>query len=321
MQNQNITLFGINISCLPKVAIFLIGTFGVFFSFLLQGIVQETLSDVFHFQNNIFLTIVQFFFYFLFSLSFHIKVLCKKETFKAPLWVYFLFGLLQVSSIFCANFSCCHLSYTTQIMFKSGKLIALVTVGRLFLKKKYSMTEFISAFIISIGIIGMSISDINASNKYDLIGFVAIIISLICDSFISNFQDIFLNRYNGKQDELISMTYGSGVLIIFIYSLLFGNFQSGLKQCSKDENLVYYIILFSFFGAAGVQFIFVLLKCFGSFVTTMITSIRYVISLSLSFILFKNKTFTKGHAVSIFMVFLGVFLNIIKDRLQKKKID
>ncbi|OHS97739.1 Adenosine 3'-phospho 5'-phosphosulfate transporter 2 [Tritrichomonas foetus] len=316
---EDLRLFGLNISSLPKPVILIIGVVGIFVSFLLQGTAQETLAVKFHFNEIIFLTLVQFVSYFLFSSMFIFRVIAKKAKFHAPFYVYLFSGIPLCISMFSANISCNHLSYPTQVLFKSSKMVPLMIVGYVFMNKRYSLFEVCSVLLVTSGLIGISLSDIKAKNTFDSIGLITIFISLICDAISSNAQDKLFSTYKCEQSETIAMTYGIGSLLLLVASIVSGQLNNGITACIQNRELSLQVFYFAFLGAAGVQFVFLLIKSFGSLNAVMVTSLRKAFSICLSFLMFDNKKFTAFHAASIAAIFIGVGLNTLKGKLQKKK--
>ena len=71
-----------------------------------------------------------------------------------------------------------------------------------------------------------------------------------------------------------------------------------------------YIIGFSMFGAIGIQFVYLIMKTFGSLTTVMVTSLRKGITVFISYAFFNDKHFTKWHFISLILLISGMSLNI-----------
>lgn len=312
-------IFGINLNSLPRIVILAIGVIGIFVSFLLQGMAQETLFAEFKFKYTIFLTFTQFVAYSLLSVSFFYRVATKEAKFNAPFIIYFILGSSICGSMYFSNTACKHLSYPTQVLFKSSKMIPLIIFGFVFMKKRFPINQVISAVLITFGLIGMFLADIKVKNHYDTFGLISISTSLLLDSVSSNLQDKAFSEYKCEQTELISTIYSIGALILLIVSIVTGQFQLAIEACRDNTVIWRYIIYFSLSGAAGVQFVYLLIKAYGSLITVMVTSLRKAGTVILSFICFKNKTFTLQHGLSITLIFIGIYLNTIKSKTSKSR--
>ena len=317
--DRSILLFGFDLSGLPKWAIMAIGVVGVFGSFMLQGTAHESIFNKYKLKDSLFLTFVQFLSYASLSFRFFVDLARKKAKLHAPFWFYVATALFLVGSMALSNFSLERISYPTQVLFRSSKLIPVMLGSFFFLKKRYSITEILAVILIVVGLIGISVSDKKFQNKFDTIGLIAVIASLFCDAFASNLEDKAFSTYQAPQSEVIAIIYLIGSLLVGAVSIPTGQFTEGIKICAKEPGLVVQIILFSYLGALGIQFIYLLIKSFGSVATVMITSLRKAFTVCLSFIMFPEKVFTIYHFFSILSIAAGIALNIYGKKHNTKK--
>jgi adenosine 3'-phospho 5'-phosphosulfate transporter B3 len=168
------------------------------------------------------------------------------------------------------------------------------------------------------GLIGISYSDKISKNRFDLIGVALSSISLCFDAIASNLQEKALDTYGASQTEVISMMYFIGSGCLFATSFVTGQLASGLKRAWKNPLVTWYLASFAFLGAVGVQFVYMLMKTFGSLVTVMVTSTRKAFTVCLSFLLFRTKKFTVYHFLSISAIAAGLALNYIGKQKKKK---
>lgn len=304
----------------PKWLILLIGTSGIFTSFLIQGFVQEAIYTKYRFKQSIFFTFVQFIGYFVLTVPYFFQVITMKVALHTTVQFYSSISFALVLSMGLSNFAVERLSYPTAVLFKSSKLIPVMIGSMIFLRKRYSVLEILSVFIVVAGLIGISLSDKKSNNKFDLSGILFSVISLIADAFSSNMQDKVLHQYHAPQTEVISIMYFIGALFLFIMALLSGQLYRGIVQCIENPILFGYIVLFSLLGSIGVQFVYLLMKAFGGLITVMVTSTRKAFTVCLSFFLFPNKKFTMSHLISILTIASGLALNYIgKERTKQRQ--
>lgn len=310
-------LFGFTISSWPKWLIFLVGAAGIFSSFLVQGISQETLYTKFNFRQTIFFTFIQFFGYFLFSSGFIVKLIQKKENLHSSIQFYSLTSFSLCLSMGFSNLSVEKLSYPTAVLFKSSKMIPVMIGNMIFLKKKYSFLEILSILMIVTGLIGISYSDKVSKNQFNISGVILAILSLSADAHASTMQEKALIENGASQNEVISMMYLIGSIITFFVALVTGQLFQGINCCIQNPSMIFYLACFAFLGSIGVQFIYLIMKSFGSLVTVTVTSLRKAMTVCLSFILFPNKRFTILHFLSILSIFLGLFVNFAAKQRKK----
>ncbi|KAH0791044.1 adenosine 3'-phospho 5'-phosphosulfate transporter 2 isoform X1 [Histomonas meleagridis] len=312
-------LFCIDLQNCPHWLILTIGAIGVFGSFLLHGLAHEKLYKYYHFSETVFLTFAQFLGYASLSLPSAIKLFKNRSEIKTPMGLYLLTSILLGLSMSLANYAALRLSYATEVLFKSSKLIPVMIGNIIFLKKKPRPTEVLSVCLIVCGLVSISLGDFKGKNKFNADGVIAVILSLCCDAIASNMEDKIMSVYGASQDEIITFLYGAGSILIGIVSIANGQMVSGIRRVSQDPTSLIYIFLFSFLGALGIQFVYLIMKVFGSLLTVMVTSLRKAMTVMMSFVVYKDKKFTHFHAFAIFMIASGISLNIYDKNRGKKK--
>jgi adenosine 3'-phospho 5'-phosphosulfate transporter B3 len=269
---KDIRIFGFAISHWPRWVILIIGTSGIFISFLVQGTSQEALYTHSDFNETVFFTFIQFFGYFLLTSNFFFRLITNRTRLHASIHYYAFTSFCLVCSMGLSNLSVERLSYPTAVLFKSSKLIPVMIGGWLFLQKRYSLLEVLSIGFIVCGLIGISYSDKISKNRFDLIGVLLSSISLCFDALASNLQEKALDAYGAPQTEVISMMYFIGSCYLFIASFVSGQLQRGLMRCAENPKIIWYLSSFAFLGSIGVQFVYLVMKMFGILVPVMVTS-------------------------------------------------
>lgn len=313
-------LFGLSLEFLSKEFILFIGAFGIFISFLTQGYSQEKLYVDYQFREAGFLTLFQFLCYSLFSSNYIVRLVKKQELLHTSIPFFAITSFCLVCSMGLSNMSVDLLSYPTAVLFKSSKLIPVMIGGLIFLKKKYSPMEVASVLLMVCGLIGISYSDKVSKNTFDIYGVFLSILSLCFDAISSNLQEKALSQYGVSQSELISVMYLIGALFLFVFLVFTGQFQRGVRLCYETPQIFGLILIFGLLGSIGVQFVYLIMKVFGSLVTVMVTSTRKAFTICLSFLLFPNKKFTSYHFFSIFMIATALFMNY-RAKNQKRNND
>jgi adenosine 3'-phospho 5'-phosphosulfate transporter B3 len=98
-----------------------------------------------------------------------------------------------------------------------------------------------------------------------------------------------------------------------------GQMTGGLVRIANNPLSLLYLFLFAVMGALGIQFVYLVMKVFGSLVTVMTTSLRKALTVCLSFLVFKDKKFTSWHAAAIILLATGMGLNIYEKVGSRKK--
>eukprot|EP01080_Neovahlkampfia_damariscottae_P003914 gene3914-7126_t len=302
--------------------------FGVFFFYMLYGILQEYLFTSYNgFKFGFFVALIQFIVYSLISGIQYGRTELNPKTKKITknyIKKYLYISFLSVLSMSTGYEALSYLTYPTKILFKSSKLLGIMIIGVLFLKKRYKKYDYIASFSIVIGLYliyyssSKTPSTSNALYDFDIRGVLLMTISIIADSFVGNLQDELLHQENVSANEVIFFSHAIGVLYLLISSIIFGQFFSSIQLVAKYPLIVVNIITISLCGYLGVQCVHGLTKLFGILMTVTATSTRKVLSIILSFLIFP-KPFGISYIFAVFFVFTGVFIRVSSKNMFNKK--
>lgn len=209
-----------------------------------------------------------------------------------------------------SNTSLQYLNYPTQLLFKSCKLIPVMIGGIVLLRKHYSMWEYASAFLLSLGLIELTFGNAYSDGiSFNILGTIIISCALFADAFIGNFQEGTLTQYNVSSREMALYAHAMGSGQLFLVLILVGQLGPAFAFCWQNPIAYLYILLFSGCGYIGANFVLVMIKLFGAFVTTTVTSCRKFITLILSFFIFP-KPFTIHYLIATSLVVIGLSAHI-----------
>jgi adenosine 3'-phospho 5'-phosphosulfate transporter B3 len=127
-----------------------------------------------------------------------------------------------------------------------------------------------------------------------------------------------MSHYDASQDEVISMLYSIGSLIMAVLAFSTGEMTAGIQKVWSKPMSIVFIVIFSILGALGIQFVYLIMKVFGSLFTVMVTSVRKALTVCLSFVVFRDKVFTIWHAVAMISIAAGMTINIYDKTAAKK---
>ena len=235
---------------------------------------------------------------------------------RAPLKNYFAISFFMVLTMGLSNTSLQYLNYPTQLLFKSCKIIPVMIGGIMLLRKRYTLFEYLSAILLSLGLIELTFGNAYSDGlSFNLLGTGIICCALFADAFIGNFQEGTLTQYNVSSREmaLYSHMMGSGQLLLVL--ILVGQLVPAFVFCWNNPIAYVYILLFSGCGYVGANFVLVMIKLFGAFITTTVTSCRKFITLVLSFFFFP-KPFTIHYLIATVLVIVGISLHIYAKNME-----
>jgi adenosine 3'-phospho 5'-phosphosulfate transporter B3 len=320
MMESSLSVFCFDITAWPGWMVLVLGIAGIFSTFLVQGMAHELVFSEYHVREVLAVTTIQFLCYCSFSGIFFIRLLIGSTGLKCPFSQHLITSLALCGSMLLGNFALSLLSFPTQVLFRSSKMIPVMIGGMIFLKKRYSMIEMLSVVILVIGLVGISMSDKFVHNKIDMNGLVVVIISLVCDAVASNMQEKSLKSFEAPQSEVIAMIYFIGAVCLGTIATLQGEFGSLWERCNAEPAVLQGILLLSMLGATGVEFVYLMIKAFGSLTAVMVTSLRKAFTVCLSFIVFANKKFSLFHGVSIVVIALGIGMNAYAKQAKKPEV-
>ena len=158
---------------------------GVLACFLLNGIVLETITNIFGkkvFTFNIFMVLLPCFFNFAFAgcalfaktrlTTATITTTTKTATENVPKYLYFICGFLVMLSLLCANGSLAYITYPSQVLMKTLKPIPILLCGAIGARKSYPVHRFVTTMFIVGGVVVFmydqhSLTHNNKNNKND----------------------------------------------------------------------------------------------------------------------------------------------------------
>ncbi|XP_025836839.1 adenosine 3'-phospho 5'-phosphosulfate transporter 2 [Agrilus planipennis] len=308
----------INILCLDITSFsqkkqFIFCSVAVFAFFLIYGYMQELIFTIDGFEEyGWFLTLIQFGMYSIFGyLENHVQNIITR---KIPIKLYMFLALLTLGTMGFSNTAVGYLNYPTQVIFKCCKLIPVLIGSILIQGKKYGPLDFLSAFIMCLGLILFTLTDSQVSPKFNFKGVIMISAALLCDAIIGNVQEKSMKNYGAPNSEVVMYSYFIGFLYLFSIMLVTGDIQHGLTFYSRDPIRCYgYTFIFSITGYLGIQIVLTLVRTCGAFAAVTVTTCRKAVTIIISFMFF-SKPFVFRYVWSGLLVLLGIYLNFFSKR-------
>lgn len=238
----------------------------------------------------------------------------KKPAMKeAPVIQYIPSSLSNTFSSWAQYEALKYLSFPSQVLSKSCKIIPVMLVGIVVNKKTYPLLDYIEALAITAGVAIFTFSEKSGSHDDDtsdsMYGVTLIALYLLMDSFTSQWQSRVYKEYGIDQYQMM--------LGINFWSLFFTGLsliQSGEGYESivfilADSLAMYHQVILSITSAVGQLFIFYTIKEFGPVIFTIFMTTRQIFSLFLSCILFAHPLSVMSWCGAV-LVFVIVFYRI-----------
>jgi solute carrier family 35 (adenosine 3'-phospho 5'-phosphosulfate transporter), member B2 len=248
-------------------------------------------------------------------------LLLRRETrHRAPLFKYSYASFSNIMSAWLQYEALKFISFPTQVLAKSCKIIPVMIMGRIISRNKYEFYEYIVAIAISVGMVFF------LSGSYDhskhtpittITGLFLLCLYMIFDSFTSNWQSEIFKSYG-----ITSLQMMAGVNLfstMFTAASLFvqGGFSEGIQFSSEHPKFLVDCIILSVSSAVGQLFIFYTIAKFGAVVFTIIMTLRQAVAILLSCLIYQHDISPLG-VVGILIVFLAIFIRVYSSHRIKK---
>ncbi|XP_029490820.1 UDP-xylose and UDP-N-acetylglucosamine transporter-like [Oncorhynchus nerka] len=238
-----------------------------------------------------------------------------------------MFFTVSVINNYALNFN---IAMPLHMIFRSGSLIANMILGIIILKKRYSMSKYLSVAMVSLGIFIctiMSAKQVNVGTKgsddqgvyaflHWLIGIAMLTFALLMSARMGIFQETLYKQYGKHSKEALFYNHClplPGFLLlssdIYNHGVLFS--QSTPVEVPVIGQAVpvlwLYLLLNVITQYVCIRGVFILTTECASLTVTLVVTLRKFISLIISILFFKNP-FTAWHWVGTGVVFLGTLI-------------
>lgn len=171
----------------------------------------------------------------------------------------------------------------------------------------------------------------SSSNKNVFLGYLLLVISLFSDGLLSLKEKIINNKIhsNPKLTEyrkilnwmymfIFSFMTTITTTIVISYSIVFGDFINTLSVYLSSRALVIDITCYSVVISIGQTVFFILLEKYGPLTLSLITSVRKVLTVALSILIFR-KPISINQAISLFLAGAVILIEVLDKQDTKKK--
>mmetsp|Transcript_7681 Transcript_7681/g.25452 ORF Transcript_7681/g.25452 Transcript_7681/m.25452 type:complete len:404 (-) Transcript_7681:241-1452(-) len=267
---------------------FLILSVGSLASALGFAALQEGVFRVPGFKFSAWMTVLTTFTYFLCGA---LEMKLTGETRKASWKNYGILSIYTYGGMALTNYALSYLNYATRIVFKSAKIIPVMAFSVIIVGKKYNWKEWLSAAILVAGIVLFTLGDVASSPAFAPIG-VALIAGALCiDAICANFEEknFFRTETPSTTQEVLCYASLIGTAYGFIPLVASGGLMPAWNHSMAYPQVIPSIMAFSVMGYSSVSFILSLIKYFGATEAEIVKSLRKVLSIVISFVLYPKE--------------------------------
>lgn len=331
-----------------KYAEFVISVGGIYLGFLLAGVVQEQMYRLRSYSNPQpyiypeFLVLCQFLCSYIATVFSKLQPVRRflpsitaevKQTMRVPaaiandipakkLKAGHAFG--SASAMMLTNIALTYVSYPTQALAKSCKVLP-VMLGGLFVKStKYSYSEYLSVFLVTTGILMFNLMGSKQGGSDTFIGLVMLFCALFCDG-VTSYMTVKPRQERVRAEihpsgietmEYVSL-YGSLFMLPLVAIADFFKSSSILTYLAANPFMVSQLVLYSTVTAFGQIFIFRVIANFGNLTLSIVTTTRKFFTVMLSILLFSH-VLTSAQWCCVLLVLSGSSLDFYSQLSHKR---
>lgn len=310
---------------------------GIYTSYILYGVFQETLyraqPDGTTFAATAFVLMTQCFINLSVSLVFDLFTdgPLGKLTGHTPAgysWLSTLLtrdvaltSLVYVMAMYMSNEALQYVTYPTQALAKSCKMIPVLLGRVLFLRTSYSWIKYACVLLMTAGI---AMFQLSGKKKMSVEGFggegfgmLLLAISLALDGITGPMQEqLKKHKLSNNQQIIVNNVWATGLMVAV--AAWQGQLTYGVSYLVEHPDLMQLLVLFGLCSAFGQIFIFYTIRTFDSLTLSTITTTRKFFTIIVS-------VFVHGHVllsqqwVAVTVVFVGLVLEVVDSENEKRK--
>nr|CAG4636142.1 EOG090X05CU [Eubosmina coregoni]SVE69771.1 EOG090X05CU [Eubosmina coregoni] len=300
---------------------------GLQVSYLLWGVLQEKImtkeyldgDKVEKFTDSQFLVFVNRILAFAFSGIY--LLVSRPNVHRTPLYKYSFCSISNTLSSWCQYEALKFISFPTQVLAKSAKVIPVMLMGKLISRTQYKNYEYATALLISIGMTAFLLgsSEGKKGNTVTTISGVVLLLGyLIFDSFTANWQSALFKEHRPSSVQMMCGVNLMSCLFTSASLIQQGGFFYSLSFAARHPSFISDCLLTAVSSAAGQLFIFATISKFGAVVFTIIMTVRQGLSILLSCILYHHHLSEVG-IFGIVVVFVAIFMRIYYGQRDKRR--
>lgn len=250
--------------------LFLVCVVGIYASFIPYGVVQEWVyshqaEDGSRFSFTFSLLLIQAVSNVLLGL---LCTVMLKENWKTfPLKECWLPGLTFIAAMQFSNEALLYVSYPTQVLAKSCKMVPVLLGNVLIFRRKHTAAEYLQVALVTAGIamFQWKSSKADGEDGNTPYGLLLLLLSLLMDGLTGPNQDSIIKTRRCSSFQLMAACNAWAIVYMTIALSTFGEGLDGFRYIANTAHsgFLQYIALFALCGALGQVFIYFTITKFG----------------------------------------------------------
>ena len=305
---------------------------GLLGCYLMWGYMQEQImtgeygktedSEGEKFKNSTFLVFMNRILALVVALIYVYLTMPSQPKHTAPLYKYSYSSFSNIMSSWFQYEALKFVSFPTQVLAKSCKVIAVMLMGRVMSKKTYQTYEIMTAIMITVGVAVFSMfskdSMKDSSSVTTISGLLLLASYLTFDAFTSNWQGELFKMHKMSSVQMMAGVNLFSVLFTTVALLEQGGFFESMSFMTRHPDFMVHVFILSLCSAGGQLFIFHTINKFGAVVFTIIMTLRQAIAIIISCIKFHHPMSVPS-LIGILIVFAAIGIRMYCAQQAKKK--
>jgi len=249
---------------------------------------------------------------------------------KIPHKEIFNSGISQMLAMAASNEALRYVSFPTQVLGKSCKMVPVMAGGILLGGKSYDLVKYLQVALITLGVTVFNFGGKKKGGGEDsAYGLWLIAASLVMDAVTGGLQDKVkastkaLNPSDPKakptMHESMFWTNASGCLVAAALGLATGHLTEGFAFCSRHPEVLQAVLIYSLASAVGQNFIYYTITQFGPLLLSTVTTTRKIFSTVYSVLRNPSNSLDEMQWAGCTLVFVGLAVELLEKALPSKK--
>lgn len=299
---------------------------GLLTSYLLWGLFQERIMAVRygsengtgpeeHFGNSLFLEFMNRILALVFAVV--ILLVRRQPAHTAPMYKYSYNALSNVMSSWCQYEALKYVSFPVQVLAKAAKVIPVMLMGKIVSRQTYSLLEYVTAAMISIGLFMFVMSTDAAAHSSKaststISGIILLAGYLGFDAFTSNWQSELYRVHKMSSTQMMAGSNLFAVIFAGVSLIEQGGFVEAVYFMVRHPRFISHVAVVSVTSAVGQLFIYFTIAEFGAVTFTIIMTVRQGFAIMLSCIIYHHSVSLFG-LVGIAVCFTAIFIRTYRS--------
>lgn len=201
-----------------------------------------------------------------------------------------------------------YVNYPAKVCFKSAKLVPTMLFSRI-VGKTYSRLDYFAAVLMCVSLALMGLAE-EGHGQAHVVGFVLLTVATCTDALIPNLQEKLLRHSKLPVGTMVILSNLGSFLLVFFFIAVTGELKSGLEYCVRHRGTASLLLLQALAAYCGLRCYLHVVRALSGVAGVLTTSARKIITLLLSFLLFK-KPFSTLHACALTLLASGIALAVV----------